>query len=662
MDALSAVTVSLVTLLLAVAAALAALAHRLGLLHQLLHPVDPRSPRHGGELVAAVLKAHGVRFVFALAGGHISPILVACEKIGVRVVDTRHEATAVFAADAVSRLSGGVGVAVVTAGPGVTNTITAVKNAQLAESPLLLIGGAAATLQKGRGALQDVEQLPLFRTLCKSCLSVRTVRDLVPCIRQAMATARSGTPGPVFVELPIDVLYPFHVVEKEIGATRTPRGLRGMLVTWYLRNYIRNLFAGAWKPQDLSPLPIHVPQATQEEVQRCAELLSRAKKPLVLLGSQAMLPPTTPTQLCSALESLGIPCYLGGASRGLLPPDSPILLRQNRRDALRDADLVLLAGAVCDFRLSYGRLFNRGAAIVAVNRDREQLLRNSDVFWKPRLAVQGDVASFVVRLAQSLSGFSCPKEWGEQLREAERRKEKEIRTFRHVGSRRRVRSRRQAVPARRRGLGHLRRWLLGLQLDGVRHLRAAQDAGDRAGGERRVLEPDRAGTGGAAGEQRGMWPGLPGLRRGGRGAGRPGVAAGPARAGAPGAAAAGGTGHVSPRPPRAAQRPHRPLQLPRRRHLRLTSPSVTGCHQSVTNVGRETLVMSPAQWCPQGSKVSLCPHRCGLWCQCGWQQLGDTPCGIWGQSSGILGTGKWQFGDGQGTIWGPSGDILGMVK
>ncbi|XP_065715309.1 2-hydroxyacyl-CoA lyase 2 isoform X3 [Patagioenas fasciata] len=427
MDALSAVTVSLVTLLLAVAAALAALAHRLGLLHQLLHPVDPRSPRHGGELVAAVLKAHGVRFVFALAGGHISPILVACEKIGVRVVDTRHEATAVFAADAVSRLSGGVGVAVVTAGPGVTNTITAVKNAQLAESPLLLIGGAAATLQKGRGALQDVEQLPLFRTLCKSCLSVRTVRDLVPCIRQAMATARSGTPGPVFVELPIDVLYPFHVVEKEIGATRTPRGLRGMLVTWYLRNYIRNLFAGAWKPQDLSPLPIHVPQATQEEVQRCAELLSRAKKPLVLLGSQAMLPPTTPTQLCSALESLGIPCYLGGASRGLLPPDSPILLRQNRRDALRDADLVLLAGAVCDFRLSYGRLFNRGAAIVAVNRDREQLLRNSDVFWKPRLAVQGDVASFVVRLAQSLSGFSCPKEWGEQLREAERRKEKEIR-------------------------------------------------------------------------------------------------------------------------------------------------------------------------------------------------------------------------------------------
>lgn len=144
-------------------------------------------------------------------------------------------------------------------------------------------------------------------------------------------------------------------------------------------------------------------------------------------------PPTAPSPfsdrsvllsgLRAALEALGVPCYLGGAARGLLPPESPLLLRHNRRDALRDADLVLLAGAspgsgrhrdaprcprvptshpppplssvppegsVCDFRLSYGRLFGRGAAVVAVNRDRAQLLRNADVFWKPRLAVQGD--------------------------------------------------------------------------------------------------------------------------------------------------------------------------------------------------------------------------------------------------------------------------------
>ncbi|XP_065520764.1 2-hydroxyacyl-CoA lyase 2 isoform X2 [Lathamus discolor] len=407
--------------------ALMALAHRLGLLYQLFHKVDPQSPRHGGELVAEVLKAHGVRFIFTLAGGHISPVLVASEKVGIRVVDTRHEATAVFAADAVSRISGRIGVAVVTAGPGVTNTVTAVKNAQMAESPLLLIGGAAASLQKGRGALQDIDQLSLFRTLCKATPSVRTVRDIVPTLRKAIAAAQSGTPGPVFVELPIDVLYPFHVVQKEITGTKSARGLRGKVVQWYLQNYIRNLFAGAWAPQDVSPLPVKVPLATEDEVQRCAELLSRATKPLVLVGSQALLPPTPAEELRAALEALGVPCYLGGAARGLLPPNSPILLRQSRREALREADLVLLAGAVCDFRLSYGRLFGRGAAIVAVNRDRAQLLRNSDVFWKARLAVQGDAASFVVRLARSLPGYGCSGEWLQRLRERERSKEQENR-------------------------------------------------------------------------------------------------------------------------------------------------------------------------------------------------------------------------------------------
>ncbi|XP_025001531.2 2-hydroxyacyl-CoA lyase 2 isoform X2 [Gallus gallus] len=424
MDLLTAVGCAVAVLLVTTAVALLGAAHHLGLLYQLFHKVEPKSPRHGGELVADVLKAHGVRFVFTLAGGHISPILVAAEKVGIRVVDTRHEATAVFAADAVSRLSGRIGVAVVTAGPGVTNAVTAIKNAQMAESPLLLIGGAAASLQKGRGALQDIDQLSLFRTLCKACVSVRTVRQIVPTLRHAIATAQSGTPGPVFVELPIDVLYPFHVVEKEVGGPKSTRGLRGKLIQWYLKNYVRNLFVGAWEPRDVTPLPVKVPLATEDEMQRCAELLSRATKPLVLVGSQAMLPPTPAEELRDALEALGIPCYLGGAARGLLPPDSPLLLRHNRRDALRDADLVLLAGSVCDFRLSYGRLFGRGAVIVAVNRDRVQLLRNADVFWRPRIAVRGDAASFVVGLAQRLRGFSCPTHWLQRLREAEQKKER----------------------------------------------------------------------------------------------------------------------------------------------------------------------------------------------------------------------------------------------
>ena len=114
------------------------------------------NPRHGGDRVAEVLQAHGVPCLFTLCGGHISPILVAARARGIRVVDTRHEATAVFAADAFARLTGVPGVAAVTAGPGITNTISALKNAQLAQSPVVLLGGAAPTALQGRGALQEV--------------------------------------------------------------------------------------------------------------------------------------------------------------------------------------------------------------------------------------------------------------------------------------------------------------------------------------------------------------------------------------------------------------------------------------------------------------------------------------------------------------------------
>lgn len=129
------------------------------LLYSLFHKVDTTSKKHGGELVAQVLKSHGVESIFTLPGGHVSPIVVASDKLKIKVIDVRHEATAVFAADASARLSGIPGVAVVTAGPGLTNTLTAIKNAQMAESPVVVIAGAAATMLKGRGSLQDIDQM-----------------------------------------------------------------------------------------------------------------------------------------------------------------------------------------------------------------------------------------------------------------------------------------------------------------------------------------------------------------------------------------------------------------------------------------------------------------------------------------------------------------------
>ena len=126
---------------------------------------------HGGDRIAAALHAHGIPIIFTLCGGHISPILVAAKARGLRIVDTRDEATAVFAADAVARLTGTPGVAAVTAGPGLTNTITALKNAQLAQSPLLLLGGAAPTALQGRGALQDIA--PLCDSWCNWVAATR---------------------------------------------------------------------------------------------------------------------------------------------------------------------------------------------------------------------------------------------------------------------------------------------------------------------------------------------------------------------------------------------------------------------------------------------------------------------------------------------------------
>ncbi|XP_078054948.1 2-hydroxyacyl-CoA lyase 2 [Mustelus asterias] len=408
---------------IAIASALFA-AWKLRLMQRLLYRVEASSPRHGGESVAEVLKSHGVKYVFTLVGGHISPILVACEKIGIRVVDTRHEVTAVFAADAVARLSGCIGVAAVTAGPGLTNTVTAVKNAQMAETPVLLIGGAAATLLQGRGALQDIDQQSLFKTLCKFCGTVRTVRDIVPVLRKAIAVAQSGTPGPVFVEFPIDVLYPYHVVQKEVIPKNAPKGVVGKAINWYLHNHLNNLFAGAWDKRDISPLPVDLPMASADEVQCCVEMVSRAKKPVILLGSQATLPPTPVDNVRAALESLAIPCFLGGMARGMLGRDSPIHIRQNRRDALKEADLVILAGTVCDFRLSYGRVLSRRSQIVAVNRNRSQLLKNSDMFWKPTLAVRGDPGSFLVQLAEGLKGYQAPSDWTRCLKEGDIKKEK----------------------------------------------------------------------------------------------------------------------------------------------------------------------------------------------------------------------------------------------
>lgn len=401
--------------------------------------VDTTSRQHGGELVARVLESHHVRFVFTLVGGHISPILVAAERScgnnnnnNIRVIDVRHEANAVFAADAVARLTGTPGVAVVTAGPGLTNAVTAVQNAQMAESPLVLMGGAAATLLRSRGALQDIEQLELLRPLCKWTATVRRVRDIPTILRKAFQKAQEGTPGPVFVEFPIDTLYPIGVVLSEAGVKRkSTDGVMKKIVNWYIERSIKSSFHGAFDDDnaDYSPLPFTYPQHTASDVARAVHLVAEAERPIVLLGSQATLPPTQPRDLQVALERMGIPCFLGGMCRGLLGVNSDIQITQKRSEALKEADVILLIGSVADFRLGYGRSFGRRAKVIAVNRNLAQLYKNTDIFWKATLPVQADPASFIVSLSSALNegGYSVAVQgWSSKLRQRAAKREAEI--------------------------------------------------------------------------------------------------------------------------------------------------------------------------------------------------------------------------------------------
>lgn len=410
----------------AVVIAVTGLLYWLGVFDTLRYKVDRESKRNGGEHVAAVLKAHGVKFVFTLIGGHISPIVVECEREGIRVVDTRHEVTCVFAADAVARLSGVIGVACVTAGPGLTNTVTAIKNASMAESPVLLLGGASASLLKGRGALQDIDQLALFKPLCKYAVSVPYVRDIAPTLRKAIRIAQSDTPGPVFVELPIDTLYPYSIVTKEVAhAKENPKNLGERVVKMYLDFYVSRLFAGAWDKVDVTPLKVTFPQASANDVATCASLLQKAQKPLILIGSQATLPPSDPQELKGALEKLKVPCFLGGMSRGFLGKKSPYHIRQKRSVALRSADVVILAGAVADFRLSYGRHFSRRSKIIAVNRSVKNMKLNTDTNWKAHMFVHADPGSFLISLSQAMGQDYSPdrSSWLQELHKRDQEKE-----------------------------------------------------------------------------------------------------------------------------------------------------------------------------------------------------------------------------------------------
>jgi acetolactate synthase-1/2/3 large subunit len=341
----------------------------------------------GGHLVARALQAEGIQAVFTLCGGHIMDIYDGCIDAGIRLIDVRHEQAAAHAADAWTRLTGVPGCAVVTAGPGTTDTVTAVANAWRAQTPMLLIGGQGPLKQAHMGALQELDHVGLMRPITKFATTVYHTERIPEILGMAFRQAYSGRPGPVFVEIPADVL--FAAVDE--SAVVDPGQYRS-----------------AGKVQGDPRL-----------VEEAARLLARAERPAVLAGSQVWHCRAV-AALQSMAESAGLAIYLNGAARGALPPGHPMLFSRSRREALARADVILVLGTPFDFRLGYGRRLAPDAQIIQVDLDYGELGHNRGV----HVGIAGDSAAVLLQLAAAMGPVplaTSRNEWLGHLRAAERK-------------------------------------------------------------------------------------------------------------------------------------------------------------------------------------------------------------------------------------------------
>ena len=382
----------------------------------------------GGALLGETLAARGVKQLFTLCGGHISPILIGAKAKGIDVVDVRDEVSAVFAADAVARMTGIPGVVAVTAGPGVTNTVTAVKNAQLAQSPLVIFGGAAATLLKGRGALQDIDQISLMESITKWAVSLKTVHSIGPMVEKAFDLAQDGVPGPVFIEVPIDLLYAEDLVRDMFmneSGVKDAKNLGSKALELYLRGHLYRQFHQPHVnivPPIRESLPPK-PSLRGPHVDKVASLLRNAERPALVIGSQALVNCRDPEPLADAVRTLRMPTWLGGTARGLLGRRSDIQFRHKRSAALKEADLVIVAGFPFDFRLGYGRSISSRATLVAANLSISEMKKNR----RPEIPVHMHAGEFLRSLADRAGrGLGPWSDWYGTLREREAERDHEI--------------------------------------------------------------------------------------------------------------------------------------------------------------------------------------------------------------------------------------------
>ncbi len=337
----------------------------------------------GGNLVAKALKEQGVECAFMLCGGHITPIYLGCHEEGIRLIDVRHEQSAGFAADAWGRITKTPGVALVTAGPGVTNTVTAVANAQRAESPLVVIGGRSPMKEFEKGSLQERDHTELMRPITKWARCVPETRRIPEYVAMAFRHALAGRPGPVFLEIPTDLLF----ASVEADKVPWPGRSRTEARPWGDPAYVR----------------------------KAAEILRGAQRPVVMGGSPLWWAGAAPL-LQKFAETTRFPIFLNGMGRGALPPDHPNYFSYCRRVAFEKADVLLTFGAPLDFRLGFGKKINPEARWIQVETDASLVGHNRPV----EVGIVGDAGAVLTQLLEELE----PREelpWVAELRQEEER-------------------------------------------------------------------------------------------------------------------------------------------------------------------------------------------------------------------------------------------------
>ena len=288
---------------------------------------------HGGRLIAKRLRAHGVEKLFTLSGGHLFSIYDGCRAEGIELIDVRHEQTATFAAEGWAKVTRSVGVCALTAGPGVTNGMSAIASASQNHSPLVVLGGRAPQFRWGQGSLQEIDHVPFVRPLTKLAATASDTAEIPGMVDEAFRVARAPHSGPTFLDFPLDQVF---MEVSESGAGSEPGS---------------------------QPPPA---SADPRAIERAAALLRDAERPAIMAGT-GLYWGRGEVALRALAEELRIPVFLNGLGRGCLPADHELFFSRARGAGLSRADVALVIGVPLDFRLAFGAAFAEDAEVVVID-------------------------------------------------------------------------------------------------------------------------------------------------------------------------------------------------------------------------------------------------------------------------------------------------------